>query len=315
MASKDPEFEKMRKNGISVYPEVFKKADMLKLPPEVIVKELKKSANINFEKDSYAEIQEVVKTIVHNHMNSSAPMDVDKKGLHNLEQKVESCTESQDGQEGFGSRPEDQAEEQCLYDEEGGFLCYIGKSGQGSWQSKGKGKGKGKGKFQGECFNCGKVGHRSNDCWSPKVKGKGKGESKGYQQSKGDGYSGWHQKGGKGKGLHTFDQQGWSPFAPQPQPLQQQPQYQHQRQQQPPQPQGPQNQNKLMSTSPVTCWNGNNYAGNSGGLNLFSLERKSKAVTVTSNMFQDLSREDEGEIDDASKETWPTPKESKKARS
>ena len=28
-------------------------------------------------------------------------------------------------------------------------------------------------------------------------------------------------------------------------------------------------------------------------------------------MFQDLSREDDGEIDDASKETWPTPKESK----
>jgi len=126
MASKDPEFEKMRKNGISVYPEVFKKADMLKLLPEVIIKELKKSTNINFEKDSYAEIQEVVKTIVHNHMNSSAPMDVDKKGLHNLEQKEESCKESQDGQEGFGSRPEDQAEEQCLYDEEGGFLCYIG---------------------------------------------------------------------------------------------------------------------------------------------------------------------------------------------
>ena len=28
-------------------------------------------------------------------------------------------------------------------------------------------------------------------------------------------------------------------------------------------------------------------------------------------MFQDLSREDDGEIDDASKETWPIPKESK----
>jgi len=148
MASKDPEFEKMRKNGISVYPEVFKKADMLKLLPEGIIKELKKSTNINFEKDSYAQIQEVVKTIVHNHMNSSAPMDVEKKGLHNLEQKEENCIESQDGQERFDpqsasySGMKDQAEEQCLYDEEGGFLCYIGKSGQGSWQSKGKGKDK-----------------------------------------------------------------------------------------------------------------------------------------------------------------------------
>ena len=27
------------------------------------------------------EIQEIVKTIVHNHMNSSAPTDVDKRGL------------------------------------------------------------------------------------------------------------------------------------------------------------------------------------------------------------------------------------------
>jgi len=41
------------------------------------------------------------------------------------------------------------------------------------------------------------------------------------------------------------------------------------------------------------------------------LEKKSKAVTVTSNRFQDLSTEDEEEIDETSKETWPTPKESK----
>ena len=94
MASKDTDFEKMRKNGISVYPEVFKKADMLKLLSEVIIKEQKKIININFETDSYMEIQEIVKTMVHNHMNSSAPMDVGKKGLPNLEQKEESCIES-----------------------------------------------------------------------------------------------------------------------------------------------------------------------------------------------------------------------------
>ena len=110
MASKGPGFEKMRKNGISVDPEVLKKADMLKLLPEVIIKELKKSTNINFETDGYTEIQEIVKTIVHNHMNSSAPMGVDKKGLHNLEQKEESSKESPEGQEEFGSRTEDQAE-------------------------------------------------------------------------------------------------------------------------------------------------------------------------------------------------------------
>ena len=57
------------------------------------------------------EIREIVKTIVHNHMNSSVPMDVDKKGLNNLEQKEESSKESPEGQEDSGSRTEDQAEE------------------------------------------------------------------------------------------------------------------------------------------------------------------------------------------------------------
>ena len=101
---------------------------MLKLLPEGIIKELKKSTDINFEKDSYAQIQEVVKTIVHSHMNSSAPMDVEKKSLHNLEQKEENCMQSQDGQERFDPQSalyfgmKDQAEAQCLYDEEGGFL-------------------------------------------------------------------------------------------------------------------------------------------------------------------------------------------------
>ena len=43
MASKDPVFATMKKHGLSVYPEVFKKADMLKLLPDAIVKELKRA--------------------------------------------------------------------------------------------------------------------------------------------------------------------------------------------------------------------------------------------------------------------------------
>ena len=61
-----------------------------------------------------------------------------------------------------------------------------------SYKGKGKSKGKGKekGKFQGECWNCGKTGHRSAECWSaasqpkgdPKGKGKGKGKRKGESE-------------------------------------------------------------------------------------------------------------------------------------
>ena len=73
---------------------------------------------------------------------------------------------------------------------------------------KGKGKGKGKGKeINGECYNCGKWGHRASECpkgkgkdggksgksWSPWSKGKGSGKysgksySKGYDKGKGFG--------------------------------------------------------------------------------------------------------------------------------
>jgi hypothetical protein len=74
IASKDPEFVKLRSSGASVYPEVFKKADLLKILPDSIVKELKKSTNIDFEKNTYAEIRNIVNTIVHNHMSTASPM-------------------------------------------------------------------------------------------------------------------------------------------------------------------------------------------------------------------------------------------------
>ena len=43
---------KIKTHGISVYPEVCQKADLAKMPPDVIVKEPKKSTNIDFEKGS-----------------------------------------------------------------------------------------------------------------------------------------------------------------------------------------------------------------------------------------------------------------------
>ena len=247
VASKDPEFVKMRAHGIGVYPEVFKKADLLKVIPEVIVKEFRKSTNINFESDSYSDIRDVVNTIVHNHLSTNTPMDVDKKHIMSIEKE---------GQEAKEKEEEEPVEEQYpVYDDEGGFVCFIGKGGSNNWQTKGKGKSKG-GKFEGTCYNCGKLGHRSRDCWS---KGKGKGEQKGkgneqgkggFYGGKGQGYGGY---GGKGKGLNAFESHA---FAPQPQPVNQ------------PSWIPATAANRLMTTS----WNG--HAGNFGGLNLFCLGKE-----------------------------------------
>ena len=44
-------------------------------------KEMKKSTNPDFEKDRYTDIRDIVTTIVHNHMNTSTPMDIDKKPI------------------------------------------------------------------------------------------------------------------------------------------------------------------------------------------------------------------------------------------
>ena len=98
-------------------------------------------------------------------------------------------------------------------------------------------KGKGKG-FKGECYNCGKTGHRAADCWA---KGGGKEGQKGqkgrfgkgpgggimdallgqgYDKGKGtEGKSlGKGQKGGswgKGKVAYYCEDDGWNNWAPQ----------------------------------------------------------------------------------------------------
>ena len=43
---------------ISVYPEVFKKADLTNVLPDSIVKEVKQSTHIDFGKDSYSETRD-----------------------------------------------------------------------------------------------------------------------------------------------------------------------------------------------------------------------------------------------------------------
>ena len=54
-----------------------KKADLVKVLSDSIVKELKKSTNIDFEEDSHSEVRDVVTTTVHNTMNAATSMDLD----------------------------------------------------------------------------------------------------------------------------------------------------------------------------------------------------------------------------------------------
>ena len=52
----------------------MKKADLVKVLLDSIVKELTKSTNIDFEKHSCSEIRDVATTILHNHNNAATPM-------------------------------------------------------------------------------------------------------------------------------------------------------------------------------------------------------------------------------------------------
>ena len=90
-----------------------KKVDLVKVLPYSIFKELKKSTDIDFGKDSG--IRGVVTTFGHNHMNAATPMDVEEEVSWR--------------NEGHEDKPdEDHGREQHGYqDEEGGPICFMGK--------------------------------------------------------------------------------------------------------------------------------------------------------------------------------------------
>ena len=215
-------------------------------------------------------------------MNASAPMDVDKKFVMSIDNKSEEQREETHEHGGEAGAEDGEP----VHNEEGGIACYIGQGGGGSWQMKGKGKGKGKDggyKFQGQCWICGKTGHRSSECW---MKGKGKGDMKGG----GKGNYHWKGKGKGGKGLNAFDGQAW---APQPQATQQ-----------------GQDQNRLMTNTwngnpgnDWTAWNG--QASNFGGLNLCTLATnnfKTNTCTPVTNKFKALETEDEDDDEETMKQ-------------
>ena len=64
-------------------------------------------------------------------------------------------------------------------------------------------------KLQGECYNCGKSGHRGQDCWSPKknganaAKADGQGKGKGIGKGKSKGKDRYQRTEGHGRGKNT----------------------------------------------------------------------------------------------------------------
>ena len=109
----------MKTHVISVCPEVFKQADLAK------VKELKKSTNIDFAKDSYSEIRDVVTTLVHNHMTAATKMDVDT--LTHIMSMVKAKFRGES--EHCEDKPEEDhdSEQHGCQDEEGRPTCYMEK--------------------------------------------------------------------------------------------------------------------------------------------------------------------------------------------
>ena len=72
----------------------------------------------------------MVTTIVHNHMNTVTPMDIDgKNGIMSIEQEEAKKEGTQEPAQAAGADHEHEGEP--VYDEEGGILCFIGKGGKG----------------------------------------------------------------------------------------------------------------------------------------------------------------------------------------
>ena len=128
----------MRRNGVSLYPEVFKKADLLKIVPDVILKELKKGTNINFETDTYKELRDVVTTIVHNHTNTTMPMDIEKRLLSVTEGGGAGGDDDERKEHNESQDNKIENEGEYLYDENGGSCASSEKVPEEDRRLKGK---------------------------------------------------------------------------------------------------------------------------------------------------------------------------------
>ena len=124
--------------------------------------------------------------------SGSVPMDVDslQKLLANLSK------EEHDWDEKDEDKAEEEESPECGECGEGNQnpLSQLLSMIKGKGGAKG-GKGKGSPPFDGYCNNCGKYGHKKENCWS-KQKGKGKGKNRD---------SWYNNPKGKGKGLNLWD--------------------------------------------------------------------------------------------------------------
>ena len=57
---------------------MFKKAHLIQIRPDEMVKGLQKSINIDYEMDKHEELHSVVITIVQNHMGAASLMEVER---------------------------------------------------------------------------------------------------------------------------------------------------------------------------------------------------------------------------------------------
>lgn len=143
------------------------------------MRELKKSTKLDFEQDKYHDIRDVVTTIVHNHLSTTTPRDVERHilALDNENNKAanqhgrQHDHEFHAGDAGYEEYEDGAQTEQNNEDDYS--VNFVGKGAHG-WQPKGKGKRKSR--FEGVCWNRGKAGHRRRECYMSRGKSKGKGK-------------------------------------------------------------------------------------------------------------------------------------------
>ena len=150
-----------------------------------MLKDLKRSPDLNLEKISYENLSRTVQVIIKDDNSTAVPMDLDALNVEeeNDKKSAEAGSKEEHEQEEFD------AECATVYGHDGAlyFISPKGKSkckgnfgGKGQW---GKGGG-----FNGDCSFCGKYGHRLRDC---------------------NAYTNHLQKGGERKGMGK-SQKGWS---------------------------------------------------------------------------------------------------------
>lgn len=91
-ASRAPHSSEWIRVQFLMYPDVRKQADLLKVLPHGRTRSLNDCIDIEFEKDTRADLKRVVMTIVHNRSNAMCPMDLER-GLANLVSRMEKAGE------------------------------------------------------------------------------------------------------------------------------------------------------------------------------------------------------------------------------